>query len=168
MTKIETLVSRISKEADCTLYSKSSTVALPADRHLPDDLCEFFDLSSGCHLFEKSQYGLKISAENFVRANDFIPGRISNDIQLVLESALPMTWEWYLLGEGPDLQFVVMDLHPARLGFCYDAFHDLYPNHCELVATSFGEFLEKWIDNKADELYWTKSGNKLKSAKDLL
>ena len=47
-------------------------------------------------------------------------------------------------------------LHPARLGRCYDSFHEVHgiPGSCEIIAASFSAMVMEFLNDPGNGWYW--------------
>lgn len=120
---------------------------IPKELHLPDDVREFYELAGGAILFRGTKYPIEIvHPAEFVRANPVIAGGdFPEDI----------SFDWFIIAKSGD-QYVTIDLHPERLGRCYDSFWDRHgvAGECAIVATSFTELLERLFEASGELWYW--------------
>ena len=58
-------------------------------------------------------------------------------------------------GEGSS-DYLTIDFDPARLGRCYDSFHETHGlvGDTPIIARSFGELLQRLLDNRGGYPYW--------------
>jgi antitoxin YokJ len=62
---------------------------------------------------------------------------------------------WYALADVQDGNYLAIDLHPQRLGRCYDCFHETFgePGYCAVIALSFAELLNR-LAAAGDSAFW--------------
>jgi cell wall assembly regulator SMI1 len=62
---------------------------------------------------------------------------------------------WYSLADVQDGNYIAIDCHPARLGLCYDIFHETASDlgNCRIIARSFSEFLQR-AALSGDDAWW--------------
>ncbi len=130
----------------------SSSLGLPrtVGHKLPPDLIRFYELCGGVLLFENKKYHFQIVPPNeFVLSNPVIVG------ELVEED---ISSDWFIVGHDGNGDYISIDLHPKRLGKCYDSFWDRHGvvGECHVVARSFTEFLFQLIQNNGERWYWLK------------
>lgn len=68
-----------------------------------------------------------------------------------------VSWNWYLLADSGNTNYLVIDLTPEHLGLCYHADHESYPTPGEtaIVARSLTELLWKRLtEEPVDFHYW--------------
>ena len=127
--------------------------ALPAEQagwdvpgaQLPEDLVDFGRLCGGIRTPE----GLVI-ARNVRRAQPALLGEVRPEDR---------SFHWYVIAEtdaAGTAERAVIDLHPARLGRCYDAFWDRFAvaGSSAVVAWSFTDFVARVID-AGGAAYWS-------------
>ncbi len=63
---------------------------------------------------------------------------------------------WYLLARGSSGEGISIDLHPDRLGRCYDSFWDRHglAGSCPVIALSFLDLLTRLMDSGGAHWYW--------------
>ena len=78
--------------------------------------------------------------------------------------------DWYLIASDAEGQYLTIDLHPQRLGRCYDSFigHHAIKGFCPIIARSFSELLERLWLNKGNYPYWLDEAFSLGDAYDNL
>jgi antitoxin YokJ len=137
---------------NCRILPAVGLPGLPAGHLLPDDLREFYHLCGGVFVREHSGFPLFIvSPVRLVPANPVIMVGLS-DTQLV-RWAEDLSSSWFILAEGENATYVTIDLSPQRLGQCYDSFWDRHPDNSPIIATSFGDFLERLVEARG-RYYW--------------
>ena len=132
----------------CSVLPPTGSPAVVPGLELPSDLKEFYSLCGGLILFQEALFPWRIaSPEEFEPANIAILG---------LGPQEDRSDDWYILASSGSDQFISIDLSPARVGRCYDSFIDRHAiaGSCDVVATSFSEFLNRAIDCAGRSLYW--------------
>jgi antitoxin YokJ len=63
---------------------------------------------------------------------------------------------WYIVGRGGAGEFMSIDLHPDRVGTCYDSFREVHgvPGSCAVIALSFTDLLERLLAAHGGHWYW--------------
>ncbi len=127
--------------------------AVRAGDVLPDDVGRFYDRCGGAIIRVGHPYGLELRrSDQLLQSNpllvqDDLPGDISE--------------HWYVIanGVGSGIDLISIDLHPARLGRCYDSFWDVHasPGNCAVVAVSFTDLLDRAMRSHADVWWWTEN-----------
>jgi hypothetical protein len=85
------------------------------DAHsFPPDLKRFYELCGGVMLFENKDYHCQLVPPNeFVLSNPVIVGeQVDEDISS----------HWFIIAHDGNVDYISIDLHPNRLGKCYDSF----------------------------------------------
>lgn len=146
--EVERLVSRIADEPSCRLFPPAGLPDLTGGLSLPRDLQIFYSLCGGADLFVGAAYNFRVLPRTeFRNANETLLGdRFTDDLSS----------SWFLVArEGPE-QHISIDLAPARLGRCYDSFHETHAvrGSCPVVATSFTTLLRHLFDARGERIYW--------------
>jgi hypothetical protein len=146
---IEQLIARIRATPRCVIYDPT---VLPdvSPYALPPDVEEFYRQCGGCRLFDGSDYAFSVAAPTAFRAaNPVIVGEVVED---------DISAAWYIVGQGGSEEYVTIDLHPARLGRCYDSFWDRHAvaGNSPIIAMSFTELLTRILENAGGYWYWLK------------
>lgn len=149
--KMTDLIESIHSAPSCSVARSAGLPTISPGHECPPDLEQFYRVCGGVDLFSDSTYGLHISSPlELVPANPIIIGQqIADDISS----------SWYVIGRGDNSQFVTIDLHPARIGRCYDSFWDRHGvvGSCPVIALTFQELLERSFRNKGGHWYWLQS-----------
>jgi len=118
---------------------------------IPNDLAHFYRVCGGAVLFESSPYCVTISTpDTFTLANPVIVGE---------RAEYDLSSSWYIVADASNRNYVTMDLHPERLGRCYDSSMGRHgnPGSCPIIAMSFVEFLNNSLRERGKYLYWLES-----------
>ncbi|KRE64166.1 SMI1/KNR4 family protein [Paenibacillus sp. Soil750] len=149
MNDIEALLNQIKGLPNCRVTPMNG---LPqTNQHsLPSDLKRFYEICGGVILFENKDYSCKIvRTEEFVFSNPVIVGeQVDEDISS----------HWYIIGHDGNGDYISIDLHPDRLGKCYDSYWDRHAvsGNCPVIAKSFTDLLNKLVQNNGERWYWLK------------
>ena len=128
---------------------------------MPAELVEFYTLCGGVHFLDPengfTDYRI-MPPEEVVDIGDATCGEPAIEPPLSL---------WFAIGADDNSEHVAIDLHPLRLGRCYDVFHETYdePESATVVASSFAELLERiydrgrayWFDEDFKSVYYANS-----------
>ncbi|WP_421034254.1 SMI1/KNR4 family protein [Mitsuaria sp. CC2] len=132
----------------CIVHSPVGWPKRVTGLELSSELADFYSLCGGLCLFNKSLFPFEIvGPAEFEPANLAILGLGPQDDR---------SDYWYIVATSGADQFVSIDLHPERMGRCYDSYIDRHAvaGSCSVVATSFADFLEKTIAYGGRGLYW--------------
>lgn len=125
---------------------------MEAGRRLPDDVVAFYTECGGADLFLGKDFELRICTPGeLVPSNPEIMGeQVPDDI----------TSSWYIVARGGSGEYISIDLHPDRLGLCYDSFHEVHgvAGSCPVVATSFTDLLRRLLAADGGHWYWLEPG----------
>lgn len=157
---MQEILSRIKSTPDCYVFPpQQNTFKLPDDLPVPLDITLFYNLSNGAVFFSQSEYRIDIvPIEQFKQANpEIILGLTNEEMQSTINEA---SWNWYIIGKGDTGEYIVIDLHPQRLGYCYYGFWDSYAmkGHTPIIASTFSELLLRLLQNQGQSRYWEAEG----------
>src|SRR5262245_50494792 len=124
------LLRRIDVTSGCRVLPASGIPTVEEGHLMPADLVEFYARSGGAELFTTKPFSIDMSSpDQLVLANPVLVGeRVPDDI----------SDSWYIVGRAGAREFISVDLHPDRVGTCYDSFHEVHgvPGSCAVVALS--------------------------------
>ncbi|WP_147372580.1 SMI1/KNR4 family protein [Calidithermus terrae] len=149
---IRELVELIRNTPDCEVAAPAARgPALPEGLLLPPDLEEFYSLCDGLVLFKSAEYTYRIlPVEKFEPMDRAFYGECWCGDEVISGS-------WFFVAENWNADKIAIDLHPRRLGRCYDCFvGESYP----VIACSFEELLKALYENRGEYTYWLKPGFK--------
>lgn len=150
------LIKKVTLLSNCRVLPSVGVVDLPKEYIIPEDLIEFYELCGGMVLFENSPYAVKIvSPQEFKNANYEILGSeiVASEIEKgTYENEISK--DWFIIADLFNSDYIVIDVNKERLGQCYKAFWDSYPEvgSSTIIAKTFKELLEKLIENNGS--YW--------------
>jgi hypothetical protein len=134
---------------DCSVEESTGQPSVArAIEKLPDDLREFYAEFGGMSLFVNSAAHIKIvGPREFVPANLEIAGELHSE---------DISSHWYTLAKHDGQPVVTIDLHPERLGRCYDSFWDRHAvvGSSSIIALSFSEWLSRVVQARSNAHYW--------------
>jgi hypothetical protein len=145
------LIERLRATPGCDVLPSAGVPILPVGLVLPDDLVEFYGECGGARLFAESAYPVAIAPpDQFISSNLAILGQLNLDDR---------SDQWFTVGITPDGEYLSIDLDPARLGRCYDSFHEAHGliGDCAIIATSFSDLLSRLLSNQGRYWYWLDS-----------
>lgn len=148
MKEIIKILTEIENDENCTV-SKSvnpNTALLP---ELPNDLKYYLENYASMVLFQHAEYSIKIvGLSEFKKANPIIIGEEAED---------DLSYNWYIIADDNNSQYITIDLTKDKLGNCYDSFWDRHGVVGEqaVIAKSFTELLERLYNAKGKSWYWT-------------
>ncbi len=151
--EIKEIIEVIRNTHGCEILPLNQQQTFP--ENLPEDLAWFFSNYGGISFFPEKDYGIQIvGADGFVNANlHFYP----EDDVIWEELEGDISNDWYIVAqEESQDQYITIDLHPERLGQCYDSFLTIHADPClsPVIARSFTDLLSRLLAAKGEYLYW--------------
>jgi hypothetical protein len=146
---VDDIVSTLRKAPGCTVNSPAGIPETRTGHLLPSDLQRFYEICGGITLFEYSEFPYRI-----LGPDQFLPSTIVILGENVEDEDLSLSWNTVAGDFNGD--YVSIDLHPDRLGKCYDSFHETYAmvGQSPIVALLFTDLLERFITNQGRSIYW--------------
>ena len=145
---MDELIKQVGSTPGCKVLPPAGQPTLRPGEMLPDDLKEFYELCGGAMLFAGSDYRLDIYPPlTFVPSNLEILGKsATGDISDL----------WYVIARSGPEEKLSIDLHPARLGRCYDSFWDRHgvAGSSAVVAESFTDLLGRCLAARGARWWW--------------
>lgn len=141
------LLDRIGATAGCRIFPEAGLPIIKANHELPTDLRAFYELCGGVEFFVDAHFSTRISSPaELVLANPVLIGEQVDDI----------SDSWYIIGRGGGDEFMSIDLHPDRVGTCYDSFREIHgvPGSSAVIALSFTDLLERLLAARGGHWYW--------------
>lgn len=150
---IQSIIQSISRHKNCVVHPPiQSQILLEDGDLLPEDVKEFYTLCNGIDLFNDSHCAVRIVAQQqFLLANPILVGE---------KCEYDISSHWYIIADIYDGNFLTMDLHPERLGKCYDSHWDTHAlvGSSTVIAHSFTTLLTQLSAQGAgDTWYWEQS-----------
>lgn len=148
---IKEILQEINEIENCKVYPPEG---LPENIEegdvLPKDLLEFYNICAGVDLFTNADFGITIvGPEKLVLANPIIVGE---------KCEYDISSHWYIIADLGSGNYLSIDLHPDRLGKCYDSHWDSHGvvGSSTVVANSFTDLLNRLLVSKGegDSWYW--------------
>ncbi len=161
---IVTLLEEIKALPNCKLHRPCGLPKLRPEHVLPEDLRIFYEHCGGFTWNQMVETTLwssfsvlppqQVSLANPLIA--FVP-------QSARESCPDISWDWYVIAHNSDRDYFTIDLHPARLGRCYDSFYEIHasPGNTPILGFSFNEFLARMLRRikSSEATNWDWEGN---------
>lgn len=148
MRSLAEIMTELQARNDCLFGPGSELPTIGAGLVLPADLREFYSRFSEARLFgEKDDPRYRILPPGeFVQIGEAIYGQ---------ETSHPFQRSWYALAHVRDGNYIAIDCHPDRAGYCYDAFHETVDqlDYCGVIALSFTELMNRAAE-AGDEAWW--------------
>ncbi len=138
----------VARAGGCVVYPPGGLPDLGVGHQLPDDLRAFYSSCGGVALYPDALYPVSIlPAPQIVAANPVIVGAQYED---------DISASWYLVGASDQEEHITIDLHPDRLGRCYDSFPEVHgvAGSCPVIATSFTDLLTRLLDSRGGRWHW--------------
>jgi len=145
---IEALIADMFQSKACRIDLPKGMPWVEAPAVIPGDMRRFYEIAGGADFYPEAEFSFKIlSPEEVLPANPKIVGSVIDD---------DISKWWYLIASDDAGEFVSIDLHPDRLGRCYDSFWDRHgvPGSCSIVALSFTQMLEGFWKARGAQPYW--------------
>lgn len=146
---VTTLADRITRDQRCRARDATGLPDPPNGLRLPDDVAQFYRQCGGADLFESATYGSRVvSPPELARANLTMLGTDHPEDR--------SHWWFVIVTDPAGSPVTVMDLHPDRLGRCYDAFHETYGlvGDMAIVAPDFTSLLAHLLESEGARWYW--------------
>lgn len=149
---IHNLIEKMRRTSDCVVHPPSGPPDVRTGHVLPEDLCEFYALCDGF------TWSLRIAdllhdeftllpARQVVLANPVVMATPEAELLKMCAEHRDISWDWYVIARDGNGDYMSIDLHPRRLGRCYDSFHETHanPGLTAILGFSFSQFLERII-----------------------
>jgi hypothetical protein len=148
MQSIATVLNKLQSRKDCTFRPATRLPKLPRGLALPPDLEQFYTRFSEAKLFghpSDPRYHI-LPPNEFLQIGFAIYGQPTTE---------PLQQSWYALAHVQDGNYIAIDCHPDRLGYCYDAFHETVDDlsYCQVIAHSFTELMDRALE-AGDHAWW--------------
>jgi antitoxin YokJ len=152
MRPLDEILDELQSLDDCVFRPAMRLPELAPGFRLPDDLAAFYARFSEARLFghpSDPRYHI-LPPEEFVQIGHAIYGQQASE---------PVPNSWYALAHVQDGNYIAIDCHPSRLGYCYDAFHETTHilSYCKVIALSFTELMNN-AAAAGDRAWWLKDG----------
>jgi hypothetical protein len=147
-TEIDRLLAAASRASGCVVHPPAGLPVVGAGHQLPDDLQAFYSACGGVDLYTRSLYPISLlPPHQVVPANPVIVGAQYED---------DISASWYLIARSDQDEYVTIDLHPDRLGRCYDSFPEVHgvAGSCSVVAMSFTDLFAHLLGAAGGRWYW--------------
>ena len=147
---LDKCLERLAGSDEHLLKPPSGIPSIPATVQLPDDVRAFYERAGGAMLFQQRDFSIEVvPAAEFVRANPIIR---------LCDGEYDISFDWFIIARSGRTQYVTIDCNPQRLGHCYDSFWDVHAlrGDSRVIAVSFTEFLDRFLNNTDDIWYWTR------------
>lgn len=150
-----TVTTWITSRSDCRALRAAGLPDVAAGHRLPDDLADFYAACGGADLFVGKEVPVRIcTPDELVPSNPEIVGeQVPDDI----------TSSWHVVARGGSGEHLSIDLHPGRLGLCYDSFVEVHgvAGSSAVVATSFTDLCAGcWPATVATGTGWRPDGSR--------
>jgi hypothetical protein len=148
MRSINDILNELHSRSDCVFRPATRLPSLPERLQLPPDVAEFYSRFSEARLFGDPldpRYHI-LPPEEFAQIGMAIYGQPTSE---------PLQRSWFALAHVQDGNYIAIDCDPARLGYCYDAFHETIHllAHCRIICRSFTELMSRAAD-AGDDAWW--------------
>ena len=155
--ELHNLINLIKATPGCIVFPVDKMPTIKPNHIIPPDLENFYQLCGEIQLFKDSTFPtLIVSPNNFVQANPIIFANV--DVKYLQKMKDDISWSWYLVGTGPNSQYITIDLSPERLGNVYNSFWINHPRDSFIIASSFTDLLLSLIETKGEYYPWDMAG----------
>lgn len=151
MSAMEALIYQIQESLPSRVAAVDRMPQVELPYQIPEDLTVFYTLCGGIELYPEAHYPIRVvSPHEVVLANPVIVGELCSD---------DISASWHIIATDGNGDYLTIDLHPDRLGRCYDSFRETHglPGSCPIIARTFTELLSRLIENKGQRWYWLDS-----------
>jgi hypothetical protein len=143
----------VARQADgCVVHPPAGLPTVGVGHLLPDDVRAFYSSCGGVDLYPGAMYPISLLPPQQVEpANPVIVGeQVDDDISA----------SWYLIAVSDQDEYVTIDLHPDRLGRCYDSFYEVHgvAGSCPIVAMRFTDLFARLLAAEGGRWYWLEDG----------
>src|SRR5690348_12885054 len=119
------LLDRIARDPDCVIFPAVGLPNMDSSHTMPEDVRAFYNHCGGLVIARGSPYEARIVVpEKCVQANNIILGRFA-DVAREQQSEDP-SWNWYIIAEVENGNFLSIDFGRTHNGRCYDSFDETY------------------------------------------
>lgn len=144
---LDSVLAEIATRRDCRLLPPVGQAQVPAGLLVPPDLWRFHDRCGGAVLFMGAEFTWHVSGPS--RLVPASPRLLTPQVaaEVAVEYPEDLTNGCYVIADSGDesstVPHIVVDLHPDRVGRCYDAFWQTYGlvGEMPIVALTITEFL---------------------------
>lgn len=147
--EIEKILQKINEMNECKVHPPAGLpTKIEKDDILSKDLLEFYSVCAGIDLFVDKDFGVTIvRPDHFVLANPVIVGE---------KCEYDISSHWYIVADLGSGNYLSIDLHPERLGKCYDSHWDAHGvvGSSTVVANSFTDLLNRLLESKGEGESW--------------
>ncbi len=162
---MQRLVERVIATPGCSVSQPMGVPVLRQGHVLPEDVRRFYELCGGMELYGSEWYGVRIPGpDGFLPADPVVLSFIFEEwVASGIYDSATRSRDWYIIADIGHGDYIVIDCDPGagRLGRCYQALWDSgYPGkgNTPIIARSFGELLERVIEDKGDRWYFLQPG----------
>ena len=150
---ISDLLAGIATRSDCIVVPPHGLPIIAPEHRLPTDVHAFYLRCGGLQLFTSAPFPTAIvPAEQLQLANPIIfDGVSSEELDATRHDR---SWSWYLIGVGPNSQYITIDFHPDRLGLYYNSIWIKHPGNSEIITRSFTELLADLVATEGEYYSW--------------
>lgn len=144
---IDDLIDELKQMGTCIVYPPGKSIAInESGRQIPEDLERFYQLCGGIDFYPDDPVRqFRIFASSDVRlATPVIRKELFEECPE--DYANDISQFWYLLGNQGREENLVIDLHPDRVGRCYDGYIGTYASSdCRIISDSFTDALKMFV-----------------------
>lgn len=150
---------QIAHDPDCTVFPAAGLPNVTSANVVPEDVRAFYELCGGLVIAHESPYEVRIvGPEQCVLANDVILGTFAA-IAREQQSTDP-SWNWYIIAEVENGNFLSIDFSQMQNGRCYDSFEETYGlvGQMPVIALSLTSLIGQLYGSKGKHWYWLEPG----------
>jgi hypothetical protein len=157
--KLTELLDQIARDPACAILPAAGQVMVNVAHTVPEDMRAFYNLCGGCVIGRGSFYEARIVAPaEVVLANDIILGEYAAIARE--EHSEDPSWNWYIIAEVENGNWLSIDFGLTHNGRCYDSFWETHRQmgNMPVIAASLTELLQQLYNHKDKRWYWLESG----------
>jgi hypothetical protein len=148
MRSLDVILDELRSRGDCVFRPATRLPTLAEGLVLPPDLAAFYARFGEAKLFGRTsdpRYHI-LPANEFMQIGHAVYGE---------RCRTPLQASWYALAHVQDGNYIAIDCHRDRLGYCYDVFHETANelDYCKVIARSFTELMNRAVE-AGDEAWW--------------
>ncbi|HEX8981367.1 MAG TPA: SMI1/KNR4 family protein [Ktedonobacterales bacterium] len=153
------LLDYIARDPDCVVFPPAGQPTVAHTLVVPEDAKAFYELCGGLIIGREAFWQARIiGPDEWTLAVDKIFGE---DVAAMAREQQPedRLWDWYIVAEIENANYLVIDCGSLHTGRCYDAHWETYgmPGQMPVVATSLTTLIERLYERKGQRWYWLES-----------
>ncbi len=154
------LLERIAHDPDCVVFPPVGQPSVAPPQVVPEDARTFYELCGGLIIGRSAFFQARIvGPDEWTLATNKILG---DEVAAIVrqEQREDRSWDWYIIAEIENGEYLALDCGLLHNGRCYDAHWETYgaPGDMAVVATSMTMLIESVYEHKGQHWYWLEPG----------